>query len=154
MKELKLFFPALIIVLVSIQIYSHARLADDSDVPPRGINMKDSPCGENQRGKNPKVLTAGTKIKIRWIETVDHTGTYWIEFSKANDKDWIRLKTIADDQNNPATIPHSYEATITVPNMNCDSCTIRLVQEMIDGHADAPTYYYSCGDIKIINGKC
>jgi len=154
MKKIQTIILLLFVGITSIQIQSHARLADDSDIPPRGINMKDYPCGENQRGKSPKVLTAGTKVKIRWIETVDHTGRYWIEFSKANDKDWIRIKTIVDDQNNPATLPHSYEATITVPNVNCDSCTIRLVQEMIDSHADAPTYYYSCGDIKIINGKC
>lgn len=154
MRKIKTLLLFSICILTAIHIQSHARLADDSDVPPRGINLKDSPCGENLPGKNPKILTAGTTIKIRWIETVDHTGSYWIEFSKANDKNWIRLKTIVDDQNNPATLPHLYETTITVPNVNCESCSIRLVQEMIDGHADMPTYYFSCGDIKIIKGKC
>lgn len=153
----KIFFLSFLFVLsllVVIKVQPHARLADNSDVPPRGVALKDFPCGENVRTSNPKILNARSQIKIRWIETVDHTGSYWIEFSKANDKDWIRLKTIVDDQNNPATIPHYYETTITVPNVNCETCTLRLVQEMLDNHADMPTYYYSCGDIKIINGKC
>ncbi|MCE9501112.1 MAG: hypothetical protein K8R21_11550 [Leptospira sp.] len=142
------------IILFSIESWPHARLADNSDVPPRGTGMKDSPCGENVRTATPKILNAGSQITIRWIETVDHTGSFWIEYSKANDKNWIRLKTVTDDQNNAATIPHSFEATITVPNVNCNNCTLRIVQEMIDGHPDMPSYYYSCGDIKIVNAKC
>lgn len=155
MNKLTLFFSLLgLLLFFSLKIQSHARIADNSDIPPRGVGMKDSPCGENTRTSNPKVLNAGSKVTVRWIETVDHTGNYWIEFSKANDKDWIRLKTVADTQNNSNDLPHYYEAAITVPSINCDACTIRVVQEMLDGHADMPTYYYSCADIKIINGKC
>jgi hypothetical protein len=141
-------------IFLAVKIQPHARLADDSDVIPRGSEMKDSPCGENIRTNRPKVLQAGSKITIRWVETVEHSGNYWIEFSAANDRNWVRLKTIVDDQNNPATLPHLYETSITVPNVNCESCTMRLVQEMLDNHASMPTYYYSCGDIKIINAKC
>ncbi len=141
-------------IALSWSLYSHARLADNSDVTPRGLAMKNSPCGENTRSATAKTLTAGSQITVRWIETVDHTGSYWIEFSRANDTDWVRLKTIVDDQNNPATLPHLYVSTITVPNVNCSDCTIRLVQEMTDGNPASPTYYFSCGDIKIINAKC
>ena len=142
------------LILFSFNALSHARLSDKSDVTPRGPAMKDSPCGENARTSNPKILNAGSQITIRWIETVEHTGFYWIEFSKANDKGWVRLKTIIDTQNDLATLPHSFEETITVPNTNCSNCTLRVVQEMIDGHPELPTYYYSCGDIKIVNAKC
>ncbi len=141
-------------MILGLGLNSHARLSDNSDVPPRGYEMKDSPCGVNLKTNTPKTLTAGSVVTIRWTETVDHTGLYHIEFSKASDKDWVRLKTIPDLQNNPVTIPHLYETTITVPNINCQSCTIRVVQEMHDNHADMPTFYYSCGDIKIIKAKC
>ena len=155
LNRVKFLFSLLgLILFSSFIIQSHAQLADNSDIPPRGVGIKDSPCGENKRTSNPKVLNAGSKVIIRWIETVEHTGNYWIEFSKANDKDWIRLKTVADTQNNSNDLPHYYETTITVPSINCDAYTIRVVQEMLDNHADMPTYYYSCVDIKIINGKC
>lgn len=133
--------------------WPHAYITDDSDIKARGTDMKDPPCGVNVRSLSPTPLTAGSTITVRWAETVDHTGSYWIEFSACGDANWVRLKTIADTQNGGVPLPHLYSQTITVPNVNCDKCTIRVVQEMIDNHPDFPTYYYSCADIRITGAK-
>lgn len=134
-------------------VFAHALISSESDVPPRGEAMKDPPCGVNQRTNNPVSLKANSQITLRWKETVNHPGFYWIEFSKANDMNWYRLKTIVDTQNNTNDLPHLFETTINVPDVNCENCTIRVVQEMTE-NPFSPTYYYSCGDIKITGGKC
>ncbi len=126
--------------------HDHATLANESDVPARGAANKDAPCGVNVRGATYKTLVANNNMTIRWAETVDHPGRYWIEFSPANDTGWVRLRTVEDTQN--GTGLHCYTETVPVPNENCDACTIRVVQEMLEYPA-SPTYYYSCGDIRI-----
>ena len=127
----------------------HARFTTNSDVTPRNNNpaLKVGPCGEVPRTANPTQLVAGQQITLRWEETIDHPGSYFIEFSPASDDNWVRVATIVDLQNGDATIPHFYSYVMTVPNIVCQDCTIRLVQEMTD--RNPPTYYYSCGDIQI-----
>lgn len=147
-----------IVALLPTASRGHARMGfpgtdaagNVGDVTPRNSNagIKNGPCGGVARGNNPKVLTAGNTITLRWVETIQHPGKYHFEFSPAGDTNWVRWKTVDDDQDNQ-TLPHAYSTTVTIPanTTPCTACTFRLVQEMTD--RNPPTFYYSCGDIQI-----
>lgn len=142
------------LVATSPLAWGHARMLRVATLIPRSTSdgLKTAPCGGVNRTGTSAVLTAGDTQTIRWEETIDHPGQYFIEFSAADDTGWVRLKAIPDIQRNGALnpLPHAYETTITVPNVSCDACTIRVIQEMTD--RTPPTYYYSCADIKIVGG--
>lgn len=110
------------------------------------------PCGGLPRGATPTVLTAGTQLTVQWEETIQHPGKYFISFSPANDAGFEanRLATIVDTQNGQiAGVSHKYTANIRVPNTPCDGCTLQLIQSMEENPL-APTFYYSCADIRIV----
>lgn len=138
-------------MLFSIFAYGHARIAANSDVKPRNTNpgLKVAPCGM-VASTTSQTVQAGSVITFRWEETINHPGSYFIEFSPGGDTNWVRLKTIVDVQNNTNDLPHQYDTQVTIPNVPCDNCALRLVQEMTD--RNPPTYYYSCGDIRILAG--
>lgn len=155
MKKLVLGSTAIFTLIASSPMaWGHARMLRVETLVPRSSSdgLKTAPCGNVARTGTAAELTAGATQTIKWEETVDHPGQYFIEFSPSGDTGWVRLKAIPDIQRNGAAnpLPHNYETTITVPNVPCEACTLRVIQEMTD--RTPPTYYYSCADIKIIGG--
>jgi len=121
----------------------HARLADTNIVAPRNNDpgIKVGPCGGVAIVNSNQSFNGGQTITINWIETINHPGNYFIEVSAGGDTGWIRVKTVADNQDNNV-LPHAFSTTIDVPNLSCTTCSMRLIQEMTD--RAMPTYYYSC----------
>lgn len=142
---LTLFLPSL--------AWSHARLI--SPVPRNNnAGIKTGPCGGLARG-TPLTLTAGANLTVQWEETIQHPGRYYISFSPANDQGFEnnRLATIIDTQDTPVTGPtHKYSTNIVVPNVPCETCTLQLIQSM-EENPQAPTFYYSCADIRIVSAS-
>lgn len=129
-----------------LQVWSHARLVIPS---PRDSNAgnKTAPCGLTAKPATAThTFTAGQVVPIQIIETVDHPGRYLLSLSLANDQNFqsYNFPVIADIQGGA---PHTYNATITIPNVTCDNCTLQMIQVM-DDNAVNP-YYYSCADIQI-----
>ena len=60
-----------------------------------------------------------------------------------------QLKQVIDTKDGTNDLPHEYTAQVQIPDMNCDTCTIQMIQSMEENPA-APNYYYSCADIKIV----
>ena len=133
----------------------HARFLATSGAAPRNTadNLKTAPCGGVPRTATPTALVAGSTLTLRWQETIQHRGTYYIDFAENGDTNFQRMKTIPDVQDAPISQgQHLYTDTVTVPNVNCTNCTIRLIQEMRDNAANPAAitgYYYSCADITI-----
>jgi len=82
------------------------------------------------------------------LQAINHPGKYLFALSTGNDVNFQLLNELVDTQND-AVLPHTYSTKITMPNINCDTCTLQLVQVM-EENPNVPTYYYSCADIKIV----
>ena len=139
----------------------HARIKPGSTLEPRSESsgLKTEPCGDvdpSTDSDDIKVLKAGDQLKVYWEETINHPGWFRIAFSKDGKTgfdDNVLKDDIKDDQdgyvsyNDPDTW-HQFSTTVTLPDIECDKCTIQLIQVMTD--RDPPTNYYSCADIKLV----
>ncbi len=148
---LQLIILILIAMLYTEMARAHARFAIDSVTPPRSDNsgIKTGPCGSDPRSLNPAVFTPGQQITVNWEETINHPGYFRIAFSPANDQGYDNnvLAEIVDTQDD-INVPHFYSATITLPDIECNDCSLQLIQYMTE--RDPPSLYYSCADIRLI----
>lgn len=139
----------------SSPVSAHARWSLDGTTPPRDNNagIKTGPCGGVARTNNPAVFAPGETITVNWVETIDHQGHFIISFSAANDEGFEQnvlkggAEQLPDDQNG-TPLPHQFSTTITLPNVECEACTLQLIQYM----ERSMTNYYSCADIKLVAG--
>jgi len=141
--------------------YPRARHAQDA----LGDPQKAGPCGlggaRDVRGSNVSVFEPGQQITVTWDETITHPGHFRILFDKDGqafpdpkgftDYDAGGPKTLADN------VPHegdgAYSVTVTLPDVECASCTLQLLQVMTDkppfGPAGGSDFYYQCADITL-----
>lgn len=142
-----------------------------------GIDQKDEPCGVTGQVRQPDRVTTfkpGQKITVTWKETVDHTSHFRIAFQPNGDKFGIPpakvgggfpdvnqtgttdatgaliLKDMIDDNNTSTTATLSHE--VTLPNIECNNCTLQFIQVMTDN----PPYttddiYFNCADLILSN---
>ncbi|MFN8792233.1 MAG: hypothetical protein ACK5Y2_12330 [Bdellovibrionales bacterium] len=70
--------------------------------------------------------------------------------SLANDQGFQNnvLATVLDNQNLGNNLPHRYQTQIVIPNIDCPTCTLQMIQSMEENPA-MPTFYYSCADLII-----
>ena len=134
---------------------------------PRTTMQKDRHCGlaGSTRSANPTVLAPGETIIVRWTETINHPGHYRISFD-ADGEDFTIPLTFDDlTQTENVLVDNildaqggTYEQEITLPNVECENCTLQLIQMMTDkppygelaGEAD--DIYFLCADIALRPG--
>ena len=136
--------------------------------PPRAIGqLKSAPCGPTTdvRGSQAVCFEPGAKVKIGWIETIDHPGHYRIMFDDDGTDAFVDPSAF-DDTCSPSSTclvdgiadksGGSYEQEITLPMQECETCTLQLVQVMTDKapYGDGNDLYYQCADIVIRAGGC
>jgi MYXO-CTERM domain-containing protein len=145
-----------------------------------GDELKTKPCGQNQNKRTDKVTTyaPGQKVDIKMKEYVDHTGYFAVAFDPDGDDSFIfprpnmdKVNKDTDDpkmlfpvdgtkvlgywidkEKNCASQPDkTCTISITIPNVNCQTCTLQVTQFMTDKLNDGADneYYYQCADIKI-----
>jgi hypothetical protein len=140
-------------------------------------DLKASPCGQTTNGRTATVtaLTAGAEITITWEEYIDHPGFYRIAFAQDGDTfpeianmddvtpPQCTLTTcMSGDMSIDEITPVGDEvlayvadgeasASVVVPNVNCDNCTLQVIQFMTDklGNGNDDEIYYQCADITI-----
>lgn len=128
------------------------------------------------RSDNITVLEPGTTITVVWDETIDHPGHYRIAFDDQGDDGFqdppclancdttaMVIGTAPTDYSDPTVLADGiadqnggrYSYTVTLPNIECDQCTLQLIQVM----TDRPPYasggndiYYQCADLVLIAG--
>lgn len=144
-----------LMLLSSSLAYSHARLRPGSTTPPRdeSTGLKTAPCGGIARTANPLYYKPGQEIKVQWEETINHPGYFIVSFSEDGDLNFeknILIPKFVDTQDEPIEEgkTHLYEASVKLPNLLCEACTIQLIQVMTEDPAN-PRNYYSCSDIKL-----
>lgn len=129
------------------QAYAHALWDPQGLIKPRSDrdDIKTGPCGE-PRGNNPVTLAAGSTVNLSIERTIYHQGYFRIAFSPADDADFDDY-VLADE------IPENsgqrfYTVSVMLPDMECETCTLQLIQVMLD--RSPPTNYYSCADIRLV----
>ena len=139
--------PLLLLALPSIS-FAHARLTPGSAIVPRNNrdDLKSAPCGGAPKSA-VQTFAPGAEVTLRWEETVEHPGWYEIRISRDGVDFSHRLLRKDDDQNSRNDLPHTYEARVTLPTYECESCVLQFVQVMTD--RNPPTNYYSCADVRL-----
>jgi hypothetical protein len=124
--------------------------------------LKTGPCGVTggERTTNVTYYEPGETIEVRWDEYVDHPGHYRIAFDDDGDDDFVDPATMMELYSNDAVLldgiadkgrgEGEYVATVTLPELSCDNCTLQVIQVMYD----KPPYstpgndiYYQCADL-------
>lgn len=128
---------------------------------PRTLANKAGPCGaENSgRGSDVAVFEPGETITVTWDETVDHPGHYRIAFDDDGDDDFPEPRTPEDDF--PTTLVDQipdreggglYSQDITFPDVECESCTLQVIQIMTT-RVPYDSFYFQCADIALRGGE-
>lgn len=149
------------------------------DPPPRyelqgqETGIKSCPCGLGSSNRTCNLATdasdpdrstrvlkaeAGSQITLRFVEFVDHSGTFRVAFDPdgadvADFNSNILVPMVADP---PNTTGKMWEIPVTLPNMTCDNCTLQLIQAM-NGDMTTPvkdptnvSSYYACVDLQLV----
>lgn len=153
----------LLIALTVPAVEAAAHLELEAPVSRYGPDvLKTGPCGVTggERTDNVTYFEPGETIEVRWNEYIDHPGHYRIAFDADGDDDFVDPATMMEFYSNDAVlldnIPDQgrdnpyYSATVTLPDIECDNCTLQLIQVMYD----KPPYttpgndnYYQCADL-------
>jgi hypothetical protein len=141
--------------------------ADDSS------NIKQQPCGRTGDARTTDasrvtVLEPGATITVQFNETINHPGFFRISFDDDGQNAFVAPTTRAMVQTAPPfTLPTlldniadknggAYTAMVTLPNVECERCTLQLIQVMVNATAMTwladgadPDIYYTCADITL-----
>lgn len=145
------------LMLMAADAYAHIQLMYPAQ---RYDDQKQGPCGLTNGGRGEVVTTLapGATITVTWDETVNHPGHFRISFDPDGDDDFVDPLSFTDTYTNesvmvddiidtPAGGVSGY--TITLPDIECDNCTLQVVQVMTDKapYGDGNDLYYQCADL-------
>ncbi|MGK4003883.1 SCE4755 family polysaccharide monooxygenase-like protein [Sorangium sp. So ce1036] len=147
--------------VVSFAGAGRAHITLTSPAPRHGPDQqKVSPCGArgDARGEAVTVFEPGETITVAWDETIDHPGHFRIMFDDDGFDDFPEpadefdlcepgvdqgclLDGIEDKRGG------SYSVQVTLPEIECEHCTLQLIQVMTD--RKPATLYYACADLAL-----
>lgn len=141
-----------------------AHIAMESPTP-IGTAQKVGPCGDGPhvRGPDPVVFEPGATITVEWRETVNHPSHYRISFDDDGDDSFADPASPTDFYTNGTVlldeIPDEpdgvFSVEVTLPDVECERCTLQLVQLMLDKPPYVPgtnDLYYQCADLALRAG--
>jgi MYXO-CTERM domain-containing protein len=127
--------------LVPQVAWAHVAFVDPA--PRSGDNgLIAEPCGEVAPTGNPTQFQAGETITVSWAVGQPHGGSLRIDFAEMNDMGFDQ-NILAMDVSDAEGMPESMD--VTLPNVNCDACTLRIIQ--INPDEDD---YVSCADVQLM----
>lgn len=164
-----------VLVLLSLSLHAHFSLLQ----PPSAHSIDnggkgDGPCGQAPDSNIVTPAQGGRPIQLRINEFVFHPGHYRVALSVNSRAELPPDPVVTQDSNgisisaaiqNPPSIPvladgvfaHALpiagdlETAITLPNINCERCTLQVIEFMAD-HGFNPGggyYYHHCADLRI-----
>ena len=164
-----------VLLLLSVSLHAHFSLLQ----PPSAHSIDnggkgDGPCGQAPDSNIVTPAQGGRPIQLRINEFVFHPGHYRVALSVNSRAELPPDPVVTQDANgisisaviqNPPVIPvladglfaHSlpisgdFETAITLPNINCERCTLQVIDFMAD-HGFNPGggyYYHHCADLRI-----
>ena len=150
-------------VLLDRPAAAHVRL--ESPASRYGDLMKSRPCGVTGGLRTPRVTTVrpGQVVTLVFDELIDHPGYFRIAFDRTGDAalgppvwngaSFVNppgVEVLADDIANPPGPTHG-EVPVTLPDIECDECTLQLIQVMTDKPPfdGVDDFYYQCADLRL-----
>lgn len=148
-------------------------VALDNKACPCGVGESNRLCNVEGDRSDPDraaearvtTLTAGGTVTVRFDEYIAHAGRYRvaIDYDGADLEDFNMnpLVDIPDPAGNVGNTGGGsiWEIEVPLPNVNCDNCTLQLIQ-MMDGNTTDPvadpvnrSTYYTCADIKLVGAS-
>jgi hypothetical protein len=127
-------------------------------------DIKAAPCGRSGSTRSSTVteLAPGSTITVTWDETIGHEGHYRIAFDDSGQDfplpkkiDTVDGRTVlADGIPDPDDSTRKFSARITLPDIECDNCTLQLIQVMstAPGNWPASSMYFTCADLVLRRG--
>ncbi len=152
----------LVVSILTIGVVPLAEAHIEQTFPaPRTSSQKQGPCGltDSPRGE-AQVFAPGETVTVTWTETVEHPGHYRLAFdidgedfplpnNPDDDFDVILVDQIPD--RNVTGADRTYSQEITFPDVECDNCTLQLIQIMTT-NIPYNSFYFQCSDIRLSNG--
>ncbi len=127
----------------------------------RTESQKQGPCGLTDSTRGPEqVFEPGETITVTWNETVEHPGHYRIafdvdgeDFPLPNNPDDNFDVTLVDQipDRNVNGADRTYSQEITFPDVECENCTLQLIQIMTT-NIPYNSFYFQCSDISLRAG--
>jgi hypothetical protein len=136
--------------------------------------LKFGPCGQTANARTDTVTEyePGETITVEFTEYINHPGYFRVAFDVDGDDDFgVRadMDSIAPGTDDPESLEPlddiilayiddgpvgDYSVEVTLPNVECDNCTLQLIQFMYDkvGNGNDDEYYYQCADI-VLSGE-
>ncbi len=163
---------SLAVLLTSSTVHGHIELrSPEARYGPE--DQKFGPCGRRRGSERANVTTfeAGQTIEVVWEETVDHPSHYRIMFDADGQDDFFDPECIShcDNRRDPEMPTFALggdpmilldgigdedgplrRANVTLPNIECDNCTLQLIQVMYDKRPyeiGGNDLYYTCADL-------
>ena len=138
-------------------------------------DIKTGPCGRANDSRTTDmsrvtVLEPGATITVQFNETIDHPGFYRISFDDDGQDAFVAPSMRSQVQTGPTfTLPvlrdniadhaaGAYTAMVTLPNVECERCTLQLIQVMVQASVMSwdpspdQDIYYTCADIALRRG--
>lgn len=162
-----------VFLVVGVTSPAFAHLYISSPTPRYGMrDIKDGPCGIDggERSDNINYYRSGETITIVFDEYVGHPGHYRVAFDDDGDdfEDPICLENCDDSrmgdpvwaadstgmvlmdliEDRPGT--ETYTLEVTLPDIECDNCTLQVIQVMYDKFPytiGGNDNYYNCVDL-------
>ncbi len=131
--------------------------------PARTTSQKQGPCGLTGLARGPAMtLAPGATITVTWDETINHPGHYRISFDADGDDDFVVPATAEELYSDDSVLEDgiadanggSYSQVITLPDIECSTCTLQVIQLMTDKapYGDGNDLYYQCADLVLAAG--
>jgi MYXO-CTERM domain-containing protein len=150
-------------MLLLVMAFPHADAHIEMTTPvPVTELMKKGPCGDGShlRGDEIAVYEPGETITVAWRETINHTSTFRISFDDDGDDAFADPATTTDFYTNAAVLldeipdeqDRDYAVEVTLPDLECETCTLQLHQWMQDKPPYTPggdDIYYQCADLAL-----
>jgi hypothetical protein len=161
-------------LLWSLSAVAHIKLTEPTSwITTDGLGnpQKSGPCGAASGTSTNAVTTleAGSKVTVKWTETIFHPGHFRIAIAADRSQLITPVPVVQNNDCKSAPIdtnptwpviadgidqhltgqdgdPHEYE--ITVPDVECDNCTLQLMQFM-SSHTPG-CFYFQCANVKIV----
>jgi hypothetical protein len=124
--------------------------------------MKIGPCGAGPHTRTDivTVFEPGETITVEWNEIINHTSTFRIAFDDDGDDAFQDPADTTDFYTNDAVLldeipdepDRQYAVQVTLPDIECENCTLQLHQWMQDKPPYTPggdDIYYQCADLAL-----
>jgi hypothetical protein len=130
----------------------------------RTSSLKQPNCGltGSTRSATPTVFAPGETITVAWDETIDHPGHFRVSFDDAGEDftiplgfdDTTQSENVLFDLISDDGTKSQFTQEITLPDIECETCTIQVIQMMTDKapYGDGNDIYFQCADIALRAG--